>query len=442
MQGKGLIVAAVLFAALGGGVWYSNKLESDKAGKPPEDSSAKLIDVKEDQFTRIEIRRKDTASVIAVSEGNSWKITAPIALPADPDAISSLSATLATFGTEKLVEEKADDLEAFGLKDPSLVIESTTKDNKVRKLLIGDEAPTGGGFYVRLDGDPRVFTTYAYNRAAVDKTWKDLRDKRLLNFDESKVTKVALSTRGQSFELGKTSGGDWQIVQPGPYRADHLQAEEILRKLKDAKMDVTLSDEEVAKAPSLFTTGTLIVHANVTGAEGTQQIEVRKNRETLFARSSVIEGTYQVAADLASSLDKSVDDLRNRKLFDFSFSEPTKVEVRDGDKTTTLTKSGENWQRGGKNMDAPAVQQIIDKLRDLTSIKFLTTGYTVPVLEFTVLSDSGKKTEKIQISKQGNSWIAKRENESTLYELDGKVVEEIQQSVASLKEAASTSAKK
>jgi len=440
MQGKGLIIAAVLFAVLGGGVWYSNHLEAGKEGKPPEDSSPKLIDVKEDQFTRFEILRRDSNPVIVEGSGSSWKMTAPQQLSADAEAIGSLAATVGSFGTEKLIEEKAADLQAFGLDHPSLTVEATTKDKKHYKLLIGDETPTGSGFYAKLDGDPRVFTTYPYNRASIDKDWKDLRDKRLLKFDDSKVSRMEISARGQSFELGKDASGDWQITKPGIYRADNLQAEEMLRRLKEAKMDA-LSDEEAAKVPAAFAAGTLVAHASVTTPEGTQQIEVRRNKENYFARSSVIEGVFQVPADLGNGLDKSMDDLRNRKLFDFGFNDPNRVEVREGEKVTTIVKAGENWQRNGKNLDAPEVQQIINKLRDLATIKFLPGGFTTPVLELTVVSDSGKKTEKIQISRQGNSWIARRENEAALYELDGKVVEEIQQSVASLKEAASTAKK-
>src|SRR5690606_34299780 len=111
--------------------------------------------------------------------------------------------------------------------------------------------PTGGSFYAKLDGDPRVFSTYAYNRTSIDKSWQDLRDKRLITLDDQKISKIEISARGQSFELGKTTGGDWQITRPGPFRADNLQAEEILRKLKAARMDTDVAEQEAARIPTL-----------------------------------------------------------------------------------------------------------------------------------------------------------------------------------------------
>lgn len=441
MQGKGLIAAAVLLAALGGGVWYSNKLEADKASKPPAESSPKLIDEKEDQIVKVEIAKKGSEPIVVDRSTGAWKMTAPKPLAVDPEAVTAIVSTVASFGTDKLVDEKAADLAPFGLNDPSLVVNVAAKSGKNRKILIGDETPTTGSFYAKLDGDPRVFTVYSYNKTSIDKTWKDLRDKRLLTFNDSKVTNVEVSAKGQTFNLGKTAGGDWQIVKPGPYRADNLQAEEIVRKLKDAKMDAAVTDEDAAKAPALFGSGTLVAKAAVTDAGGTQQIEVRKNKDAFYAKSSAIEGIYKIPGDLAEGLDKTADQLRNRKLFDFGFNDPSKLEIRDSGKTTVLAKSGENWQRDGKNVDAPSVQQIVDKLRDLSAIKFVVDGFTAPALELTVVSADGKKTEKVQIAKQGNAWIAKRDNEPALYDLDGKVVEEIQQSVGSLKEA-STPAKK
>jgi hypothetical protein len=154
-----------------------------------------------------------------------------------------------------------------------------------------------------------------------------------------------------------------------------------------------------------------------------------------YAKSSVVEGVYKLEANSGDGLDKSVDDLRNHKLFNFGFSEPGKVEIRDGDKNYVFTKSGEKWSSNGKQMDATGFQMLVDKLRDLAAIKFVDAGFTTPVIEATVTSGDGKRTEKVQISKAGNSYFARRENEPGIYELDGKAVAEIQKTAADVKPA-------
>jgi hypothetical protein len=440
MNSRGLIIAVVVAAGLGGGIWYSEKLEKEKAGKPPADATPKLIELADDQFKKLEItKRGGEPLVLERGSDGKWKMLAPQALPVDADAATSLVTTLATFSAESLVEEKASDVAQFGLAAPSLKVSITTKDAKTRSILVGDETVSGGGFYAKLEGDPRVFTIFNYNRAAIDKSPNDLRDKRLLTFDQQKVTRVELVAGKAATEFGKNTAGEWQILKPGPYRADNLQVEEIVRKLKDAKMDLALPEDEIKKAGAQFAAGTVVATAKVTDAGGTQTLEVRKNKDDFWAKSSAVEGIWKVAKELGEGLDKPLDDLRNKKLFDFGFSDPSKVEFRLGDTATVLTKSGEDWMRGGKKMDSAQVQTLIDKLRDLAAITFMTTGFTTASMEITVTSKQG---EKVQIANVGGRFIAKRDGEPSMYELDGKNVQEIERAVKELKEASAAPAKK
>jgi hypothetical protein len=433
MPGRGLLVAALLAALLAGGIWYSNRLEKDKESKPP-DSSVKLLDIPEDQIQQIEIAKAGQAPVVMKRDaGGRWALTAPQPSAADSEAVTSMVSTLAGFSTDKLVEEKAADLNEFGLAQPQLAVTVTKEDGQSSRVLIGDETATGGGFYSKLASDARVFTVYSYNKASIDKSWNDLRDKRLLTFDEQKLTRVELTVGKQTLEFGKDGAGDWQILKPQPLRADNLQVQEIVRKLKEAKMDLSAPAGEAPQAAA-FGSAVLVAVARATDSSGSQSIEVRKKGEDYFARSSAVEGIHKVTKELGEGLDKKLEDLRNKKLFDFGFNEPVRVEVRDGGVSSVLTKTGENWQRNGKNMDSPSVTQLVDKLRDLTALKFMDSGFTTPVMELSVTA--GKKAEKVLVSKSGFYWIAKRDGEAALYELDGRAVEELQAAMKGLKEAA------
>ena len=90
---------------------------------------------------------------------------------------------------------------------------------------------------------------------------------------------------------------------------------------------------------------------------------------------------------------------------------------------------------GAKTMDNGSVQNLIDKLRDLAATKFSEKGGGTPVFEATVTSNNGKRVEKVVISKQGNQYFAQREGEPSIYELDGKAVEDLQRAAADVKEA-------
>jgi len=435
MQVRGLLLAALLMAVLAGGVWWSKKHGTSAENKAA-DETPKILSVPEDQITQVEIRKKDAKPVVLKKEGGKWQIAKPEFLPADEDSASSLVSTLSSLSSDRVVEEKGADLSIYGLQSPQLEVEVLRKDGKSDKILIGDEAPTGGAYYAKASGDERVFTLASWNKSSLDKTVRDLRDKRLLTFDSDKLSRVELRVKGQVYEFGKNSQNEWQIVKPRPLRANNGEVEDLVRRLRDAKMDTFISEEEAAKADSKFASGTLVGTAIVTDASGSQQIEVRKGKDnSYYARSSVVKGAHKLMGDLGDSLGKSLDDYRNKKLFDFGFSDPTKVEVKSGDKTQAFEKSGEKWMSGGKEMDGVGVQTLIGRLRDLSATRFPEQGFTKPEIELSVVSDGGKRTEKVLIAKNGNRWIAKRENEPSLYELDQNAVEDIQKGASEVKPA-------
>jgi hypothetical protein len=153
------------------------------------------------------------------------------------------------------------------------------------------------------------------------------------------------------------------------------------------------------------------------------------------AKSSAVEGAYKIDSSLGQAVDKGLDDFRNKKLFDFGFNDPNKVEMRSGSKAYFLSRGGADWWSNGKKMDVASIQDFISKLRALTAKKFVDSGFANPSINITVTSDDGKRVEKVSIAKYGNSYIAKRENEPTLYQLDSSSVDPLEKSADDIKPA-------
>ena len=86
-------------------------------------------------------------------------------------------------------------------------------------------------------------------------------------------------------------------------------------------------------------------------------------------------------------------------------------------------------------MDAATVQELIDKIRDLSASKFVDSGFTAALIDLTVTSNDGKRVEKVAISKAGDNYVAKRENDPTLYQLDSKAVDDLKKSADDVKPA-------
>ena len=436
MKGRGLLVAAIVLAALTGTLYWSNhRKPSSSSASSTAETTPKVLEIKPADVTGIKISRKDGEELaLSKNDGGKWQITSPKPLAADQDAVSSLLSTLSPLNSDRLLNEKVTDLNAYGLAKPSVEISIAEKNKKTEHLLLGDDTPAGSGVYAAVAGDPRVLIIASYNKSSLDKSLNDLRDKRLLTFDADKLSRIELTAKKQTIEFGR--GKDqWQILRPKPMRADQFPVQDLIRSLQDAKMDLSPTGDE-KKSASAFNAGAVVAIAKVTDVSGTQELQVRKSKDDYYAKSSAVAGIYKVMSTVGTSLDKNVDDFRNKKLFDFGFSEPEKIEIHDGAKGYFLSHSGSDWWSNGAKMDEGSVSSVVSAIRDLTASKFPDSGFTTSVIDLIVTSDSGKRIEKVLISKNGDHYIAKRENEPALYELAASSVTDLQNSAAAVKPAA------
>jgi Domain of unknown function (DUF4340) len=203
MRPRGLLIALSVLAVLAGGVYWSNRQTKIDESKPPKDASPKIVSIPETEVTQLEFKRKDGApTIIKRGSGNKWEMVAPTALPVDQEAASGVVNALNPLSSDQLIDEKASNLAAFGLAQPAFELTVTKKDGKTQEVQIGDEVPTGGDVYVKLAGDARVYTMSSSMKTSLDKTAQDLRDKRLLTFDQDKLTRVELLAKKQSVEFG------------------------------------------------------------------------------------------------------------------------------------------------------------------------------------------------------------------------------------------------
>src|SRR5215472_12027415 len=270
MKGRGLLIAAIVLAALGGTLYWSNhRKPSTSSVTSAAESSPNILDVKPADVTGITISKMGAPDLtLAKNEAGKWQITAPKPLLADQDSVSSLLSSLSPLNSDRLLEEKAADLNAYGLAKPAVEISVIEKSNKSEDLLLGDDTPTSSGAYAAVKGDPRVFVIATYSKTSLDKSENDLRDKRLLIFDSEKLSRVELTAKKETIEFGRNKD-QWQILRPKPMRANQSAVEDLVRSLGDARMELSATDDE-KKDWSAFSGGKPVATAKVTDVAGTQ----------------------------------------------------------------------------------------------------------------------------------------------------------------------------
>src|SRR5215471_3892064 len=446
MKSTGLLIAAVILAALAGVLYWSNRhpASEDSSANASSGTSVKILSLNQADITRLTIRGEGQPRVeLAKNASGLWQITAPKAFAADQDDVASVLSSLSSLTSDRLIEQEIGDTAPYGLSKPQLEIDVALKDSKEQKLLIGDQTPSGSTYYAMVAGNPRLFTIASYHKTSLDKSANDLRDKRFLTADFDKVSQIELRNDAKKQELTLARNKDgWQVLKPAPYRADTEQVDEFVRALREAKMDLSSTTDD-AKMAAAFKSAELFGDAKVTGASGTQELEVRRSKDQTdyYARSSAVAGIYKLASTTGTGLNKGLDDFRNKKLFDFGDQEPEKIEIRDAQKSYFLTRSGSDWWGpDGKKLDASTIDPVVEKLRGLAATKFLNSGFSAPLLQLTVASNEGKRVERVSIARNGDTYVAKRENEAALYELPSSV-KDLEDAVSKIKPVATQSAK-
>jgi hypothetical protein len=181
-----------------------------------------------------------------------------------------------------------------------------------------------------------------------------------------------------------------------------------------------------------------------TDEAGAHTLTLAKQGDKYYARSSDLEGVYEVSSSLAESLKKNLEDFRNKKLFDFGFSEVSKLQIRDGETRVAVEKKDNKWtlaSEGGRELASEKVQTLIDSLRNLSATSFTSDsaadqakyGLGSPATEVEVTQEQNGAAEKVLITAAtGDKVYAARDGQPTTYQVEKSAVEEIDRAVGDL----------
>src|SRR4029077_3371853 len=90
-----LLIAALVLAGLGGLLYWSNRSEEAKAGKPDPKAAPKILELKEADIKQIEIRHHDgETTVFKRNDAGKWAITAPQPLAADQTSVGAVTSAV------------------------------------------------------------------------------------------------------------------------------------------------------------------------------------------------------------------------------------------------------------------------------------------------------------------------------------------------------------
>src|SRR5271157_107954 len=108
MKLRGLLIAIIVLAGLTGALYWSNRHpKSAETSDLTVSPVPKILSLKEDDVSRIDIKKKGGAELLLAKNNGKWQITAPQPLSAEQAAVAGMLATLSSLSAERLVEERS-----------------------------------------------------------------------------------------------------------------------------------------------------------------------------------------------------------------------------------------------------------------------------------------------------------------------------------------------
>src|SRR5271166_1430886 len=410
MRPRNTIIVLVLLAIVGGYALIVGRFSQTEP-------TQKLMDVKQDDIAKIELKYSDRDIVLVRDKGKPWRIVKPIGTDADQTQANNLARAIAEGVLVRTVDDKPDDLAPFGLKPATTTVTVTTFDNKtLPSIEVGKSTPIGFNAYVQLSSGPAVLLTEGAFSSGMNKTVNDLRVRDLMEFKTDDVQKLIIAhDNGQTVEIDR-DGANWKIVKPTPAAADDNAVRSALSTLVNARAADFINDAPAnvnqygLEKPHLTAT---VVLKN--GEQQSMLFGFKQNgqgKSGIYVRRGERAPVYAVAEYVMSSLDKSPLDFRDRTILKVDPETVASVKVKNSDGEFTLKRAaGGKWDVvvGGKTSegDIPVVERMLDQFRDLKGTTLVADpmpsaqlfGLDNPALEITLVGKDGKELGTVKLAK-------------------------------------------
>jgi len=298
----------------------------------------------------IEVTKAGAKSVIK-SEGGKYKMTAPVAYPAEDAIAKAAFEGLGKMDVSDLVTEQKAKQGEFEVDDKGGIhVVAKAKDGKVlADLTVGKS--TGPGTMVRPVGKEEIWQATGISRYLFDKSPADWREKSITTFTAGDAERIEVLAKDGGKAILKKSGAKagtedkWEVVESSPKidKLDNAIPNGITSALASWKANDFADNAQLAaiglEPPALTVTVGLKSGKNVT-----TQIGNKKGEDEYYVKTTDSPQVYVVKKYNLERVMKRPIEFRDKTLCDIPDTDVSEIAVNHGDNSFTISKSGTDWK--------------------------------------------------------------------------------------------------
>ena len=410
---KSTLFLIVVLGALVGYIYYLNGRDTSDS-----DLERAFTEINAEDIEEVQIKSADGETSRARKTDGTWTLVEPVDAAADQSELSSIATGLASLDIQRVVDENAADLSQYGLEPARVEVGfRTSGSTEMRRILLGEQTPTGGDLYARFPDQKRVFLVSSFVDSTLNKNTFALREKNVVKFERDKIDRVEVAAGTRKVVLTK-SGTEWRLVEPLAGRADFAAVEGALERLSSAQMEAIV-EPEGGDLKKLRLDPPIASFSAVAGSARTTLLLGETENAVIYAKDAARPLVFTVAPTLYTDLIREAADFRRKDLFDARSFTANRVELRRGAETIVLEKSkgadnAETWRNAsGAEVDKAKVEDLLTKLTALRADSFEPTADSAlknPALTVIVQFDD-KRSEQVGFARAGSEVVAARSDE-------------------------------
>lgn len=315
---------------------------------------------------------------------NTWKLTTPFEAHADTEKVNELLEDFVNKRVKQILE--VSEYEQYGLESPTIKIElwKDPKDSS-KTFLIGKKG-INFSVYTKEKSEAHIFLIESSALDDLTKSPADIRDKSVVKFNPNSITEIQFQ-KPETFSCQK-DGDFWKMTQPLSVNADTEKIEYILSELHSLKVSTFEADGDNV-TPLLEKYGLANPRIQFTLKDGNKkyglaigsvvpstpdQDNVEKGH--VYVKSVHQGGIYTVEDSIVRLLNKSIFDLRDKRVLDFQRGDTTKFEIQHGtQKIVGIKLLDDTWELQDSNKisaDPQAVSDLLFGVDSLEAVAFIT----------------------------------------------------------------------
>lgn len=345
MNFKTTLIILVIFIVFGGVYLFFERLSPNAEQSETDMQRIREVYVlNKDKIRQIRLSFKDEAyqplTLLKNAQG-VWQLTAPVVADADSPRVDEMLQDLLEKKVKQTLEPEG--LAQYGLQPPNIQVELWTEGERPANTFIIGDKTVNYSVYAKEQSESHIFLIESSALDDFTKSAADLRDRNVLKFAPGEIVMLRLQVVGQPEIHCERSGtsnpeathemGEWEMVQPVKAKVDVRTIEDILSALGSLRIGVFEADNGYNPADYGLNPPKIIVSLQSSTDSQIQELQIGSDTETagrIYVASPERRAVYGVNKEIYAKLNKTVFNLRDKRVLDFQRTATHRFTLRQG----------------------------------------------------------------------------------------------------------------